>query len=103
MAKPKIIGDLETRKIGECADAVLRTEEGRALWAYLYRYCGFHQTSLVYDKSTGGIELVTSALNEARRGVYIHLRGIGSRDLVAKAEEIAEAPVAEKIQEEEEK
>lgn len=80
----------KVEKLKQATDAVLRSEAGRILFAHLYSYLGFDKTSLVVDRSTGGVELVTSAINEARRDVYLHLRSLGSRELVAVAEEQAE-------------
>ena len=81
------------KTLGQQVDAVLRTEEGRALFAHLHRYCAYNRCGLAFDATTRCVEPVTTALNEARRGVYIHLRELASRELLAVAEELAETPV----------
>ena len=79
------------KQLKQSVDEVLRTESGRRVFAHLHRFCGFAQSCLVVDRSTGGIDTVTTALNDARRGVYLHLRELASRELLIVAEELAEA------------
>lgn len=78
-------------------DAVLRTEEGRKLFAHLHLICGYSTTSIVIDRQTGGALAEATVYNEARRGVYIYLRRLASYDLLKVAEELAERPAQSEI------
>ena len=84
-------------------DVVAATVEGQMVFSHLCRYCGFHATSMSVDKATGGIDLVTTGLNEARRGIYLHLRSRMSAGLRAEVEFMAEHVEPVKPREEERK
>ena len=85
MANNKYVEELH-----KSVDAVLRTPEGRALFAHLFNVCGYNRSSTVADPANGAVLAESTAYNEARRGVYIHLRQLASYDLLKAAEEIAE-------------
>lgn len=98
----------EGRSIGKSIDAVLRTDEGKDLFAHLANVCGFFVTSLTHKRSDGEVAVLTTECKEAQRLVYLDLRKLASRGLLAEAEALAEDPkpepvVADKIPEEERK
>lgn len=90
--KKKIVNQ-ETGKLGKHIDAVLRTESGRALWAALFHACGYNVSSLRFNQQTGEIAVLSTECYEAQRRVYINLRRLASRELLAVAEQLAEVPV----------
>jgi hypothetical protein len=55
---------------------VLATEAGKELFRFLFKICGYDQTSIVVDMKTGTLDLEKSLYNEARRAVYIQLRAL---------------------------
>ena len=102
MAEAKKVLPLNS-PIKQHVDAVLRTESGRAFWAHLFHECGYNVSSLT-RKADGDVASLPTECKEAQRLVYINLRKLASRELLAKAEELAETPVvAPKPQEEERK
>ncbi len=85
--KTTIKGD---ESLGQHIDAVLKTESGRALWAYLFHACGYNASSLSRLPGGGDILPLATECKEAQRLVYINLRKLASRELLVKAEDIAE-------------
>ena len=86
MAKHEIPEDLE---LGRAVDAVLRTEAGRVLWAWLNRRLGFYQTTLVRFRGGDVAPLSTEAL-AALREAYLDLRELPSFELLIAAEALAD-------------
>lgn len=99
----KIIPAAAEDKLAKDIDEVLRTETGRALWAHLFHACGYNQSSLTLNRQTGEIAVLSTECKEAQRRIYIDLRGRASRELLAVAEQLAEAPIAAPKPEEERK
>ena len=91
--KRKVPANPEEEKLAQNIDEVLRTEAGRAFWAFLARRLGFFETSLVVRKD-GEIAQLSTDCKEAQRLVYLELRRRASRELLAVAEQLAETPVA---------
>lgn len=85
-----------------CVDSVLRTPEGKRLFAHLYRWCGQGVSSLVRDRTTGGVDTLTTAMNESSRAVYLHLAGLATRELILAAEDLAYEKAQAKPQPQEE-
>ena len=55
---------------------VLATEAGKELFFFLFKICGYDQTSMVIDVKSGALDLEKTLYNEARRAVYIQLRAL---------------------------
>ena len=55
---------------------VLATEAGKELFFFLFKICGYDQTSMVIDAKSGALDLEKTLYNEARRAVYIQLRAL---------------------------
>lgn len=91
----KTITASESRRspLSKSIDVVLSTEDGRALWAYLFHACGYNATSLTI-KGDREVAQLSTECKEAQRKIYIDLRNLASRELRAKAEELAETSVA---------
>lgn len=93
--------DAQKRRITEDArlrghiDNVLRTESGRALFAYLFKDCGYNQSSIIVNPNSMELNLTSTAHNEARRSVYVRLRKKASASLLHPAEELAESGMTE--------
>jgi hypothetical protein len=88
-------------KLMKSVDAVLQTEEGRDLFIHLFNECGYNRSSLRLSRTTGELLPISTEAAEARRLLYIELRALASRDLLAVAERLAEEPppAAEKTEE----
>lgn len=81
------------KKAGElriAVDAVLKTDHGRRLWAYLFDACGYNVSSLT-KKLDGDISVLSTECKEAQRLIYINLRKLASRELLAAVEDAAES------------
>ena len=89
--KKEVPGHAADEKLNAQIDAVLRTEEGQAFWAHLANFCGFFVSSLK-RKADGEIAVSTTECLEAQRNVYLQLRKRPSRELLRRAEDLAEAP-----------
>ena len=99
----KSVVNIQGDKLRAHIDAVLRTEAGRAVFAYLFRACGYNVSSIVINRVTGEIAPLSTECKEAQRLIYINLRQLASRELLAAAEELAEVPVSITPNSEEEK
>lgn len=77
-------------KLRAAIDSVLRTEDGRTLFKFLFEVCGYNKSSLVANRQTGELSASSTAYNEARRAVYIVLRNKATRQLLTPVEEAAE-------------
>ncbi len=64
----------EKAALAKTVTAVAATESGKELLKFLHRICGYDQTSLVLNRTTGEIDMAASTFNEVRRGVYLQLR-----------------------------
>jgi hypothetical protein len=82
----------QSEKLHKSVDEVLRSEAGRTLFAHLFNICGYNASSTVVNPVTGEVSPEATTYNEARRGVYLHLRRLASYDLLKAAEELAEKP-----------
>lgn len=67
----------------------LLTEEGRAIFKFLFNRCGYSKKSLALGR-TGEVLNDDTLYNEARRGVYIELRGFAPLEALMKVELAAE-------------
>lgn len=77
-------------------DAVLRTEEGRALFVHLFHSCLYNQNTSSVHPQTAEVLPGASAYNDGMRAVYISLRRLADFDLLQAAEALAERPPEEK-------
>lgn len=82
-------------KLRGSVDAVLRTEEGRAVFAYLFHDSLYNQNTTSVHPQTGETLPGATAFNDGRRALYISLRRLASYDLLQAAEELAERPPEE--------
>jgi len=55
-------------------EGVASTEPGKEFLKFLHRICGYSETNLVLNRTTGEIDTVASTFNEVRRGVYLQIR-----------------------------
>lgn len=65
---------LEAKKEAEAFKRVSGTEDGRYIFRYFLRQCGFHAASVNVDTKTGQILTENTVYNEARRNIYLGLR-----------------------------
>lgn len=87
-----VVGE-STNPLRRAADAVLATEEGRLLWAYLFNDCGYNRSILRISRATGDLAPLSTEAAAAQRDVYVRMRGLPThRDLLLAAEELAETP-----------
>ncbi len=96
----------EDKKLGHAVDAVLRTEEGRTVWAALFRLCRYNQFSVRISRATGDLAPISTEAAAAQRDIYVEMRRWPSRELLIAAENLAEEPiplVATQIEKEERK
>jgi len=93
------------KSIGKSIDAVLRTDDGKAVWAWLFHACGYNRSSLRISRVTGDLAPLSIEAAAAQRDIYVELRGLASPGLRAEAEELAEmpAPKIEEVKPEEER
>lgn len=85
-----------SKKLDAQIDAVLRTEEGRALFGLLFRLANYNGVVSAIDVRNHEILPASSAYNDGRRSLYVDLRRRASYDLLQAAEALAERPPEEK-------
>lgn len=80
--------DMEIRKarIVSCVNEVLRTDPGKELFRFLHNHCAFSESLLVVNPITKQVDKETSLYNIALRDVYLVLRGLADRRLIAEVE-----------------
>lgn len=83
------VAEREAESLRASVDTVLETDAGRRLFAHMYKWAGMNRSSLSRDISTGGIDLLTTAVNEANRTFYLHLAGLATRERLLLAEDLA--------------
>jgi len=77
---------LEAKQLGESINALLKTADGKRVFGFLCRVCGFNRSSLVVDLTTGDIKNSSTAYNEARREIYLRLRAFADSNLLKEIE-----------------
>ncbi len=84
-------------KLGVAVDAVLRTPEGRTVFAYIMHLCGWLQADVPVDALQ---QVNTSALahNATRRFIYQKLRSRATLELLHPVEQEAELAVREAVE-----
>jgi hypothetical protein len=87
-AEIKVVPE-QDREFARAADAVLRTEAGRKLWALLAKRMGFF-TSSIRRTSAGEIAPLSTEALEAQRLVYLELRTLPTYELLIAAEGLAD-------------
>lgn len=87
----KTVVNAYTEKVKKSVDLVLQTDAGKVLWAHLFHRCGFGVSSLVV-KADGEVAPMATECKEAQRLIYIDLRKLADRELLAAAEFLAETP-----------
>lgn len=80
----------EDARLDKAVDAVLRTEEGRAVVGFLFRRAGYNKTVSAIDPRNAEIIPTSSAYNDGRRSLYIDLRNHASAELLHVVEAEAE-------------
>lgn len=82
--------DHEKRKraIAKAACETFATGSGKVFLRWLMKECGYNSPSSVLNAETGDINFNATVHNEARRGVYLRVRGLlASRpDILAEVE-----------------
>lgn len=96
MADREEVRKAAEKKLDSQVDAVLRTEEGRAVFAFLFHRAEYNGTAVAVDPSSHEILPLSSAYNAGRRSLYLDLRRRASYDLLQAAEALAERPTEEK-------
>jgi len=86
----KAVRDAEEERLHAAVDNVLRTEAGRIVFKYLFKICGYNQSSIVVNPHTAEVNERSVIYNEARRGIYIQLRRQATHNLLAPMEEAVE-------------
>ena len=86
----KKIRDVKEDKLAGALDAILKTEEGRTVIKYLFDISGYNKTSIAGDRRNGDVLTNATIYNEARREIYIRLRGWASPELLGPVEMAAE-------------
>lgn len=84
---------LRKKKAGElriAVNALLKTPHGRTFWAHLFEVCGYNVSSLT-KRGDGDIAVLSTECKEAQRLIYINLRKLASRELLAPVEDAAES------------
>jgi hypothetical protein len=85
---PKVVPD-QDREFAKAADAVLRTDQGRKLWALLAKRMGFFKSS-IRRKADGEIAVLSTEALEAQRLIYLELRALPTFELLIAAEALAD-------------
>lgn len=91
---PIIPENLEAKKLRLAFSKVLRTEEGQIVWGYLHKMLGWNTPTIRISRVTGDLAPLSTEAAAALRDTYLEMRRIPERELVIKAEELAEAPPA---------
>ena len=79
----------EEARVLQAFDKVLKTEEGKVVWKWLFDRCGYNKGTLVRG-ANADISVVSSECYSAVRGVYIDLRKMASMEALVDAELYAE-------------
>lgn len=82
------------RRVRAAFDWLLKQENGRLVWAELFRVCGWNKVSLTYF-AAGDVAPLKTECKEAQRAVYAQLRGLVTPEILARAEFEAEFGVSE--------
>ena len=90
IAEARVRRAKEEAKVRRAWDALLRTEDGRIVWADLFRFCGYNRSAFAVDPATGELQPLASAHNETLRSVYVELRRKVSPAVLAPVEFAAE-------------
>lgn len=69
----------ERDELKRVVESVLSTDNGKRLFRYIAKVCGFHVADRVIC-ADGRVDLVATALNSERRNVYLNLRALASAD-----------------------
>ena len=91
---PVVPENLEAKKRRLAFNKVLRTEEGQIVWGYLHEMLGWNKPVLRISRATGDLAPLSTEAAAALRDTYLEMRRIPERELVIKAEEVAEVPPA---------
>lgn len=79
----------EQERLRRSVEAVLKTDAGKELWAWIYHRCGWASQILTVGKD-GDIATINTECLAAQREVYRDLRQLAPRELRVRAEEFAE-------------
>jgi len=66
----------ERNRMKTVAKAVTETDAGKELFRFLHNICGYDKSSRVFNKTTGEVDTVGTAINETYREVYLQLRAL---------------------------
>lgn len=66
----------ERKKIMKSALQCFSTGDGKAVLRWLMKECGYQQPSVIYNAESGDIKFDATVYNEAKRDVYLRLRGL---------------------------
>lgn len=72
--------DQQRKKIIKSALECFSTGSGKDVLRWLIKECGFHQPSVIYNAEDGNIKIDATVYNEAKRDVYLRIRGLLESD-----------------------
>lgn len=78
------------RLIRKAITNVLRTRDGKVLWAWLHQQCSFTRTVMRVSRTTGDVAPLSTEAAEAQRLIYLDLRNMVEWEVLRAAEEYAE-------------
>lgn len=70
----------------EILNRLFKTEDGRFLFDWIKKECGFESNAIVYDNNFN-ISLEKTVYNEGRRNLYLQLRSFIHKDLLKDLEQ----------------
>jgi cytochrome c5 len=80
----------EVKRLRESINTVLKTPEGKRVFGYLCRICGFNKSSLCINPTSREVQAESTTYNEAMRKVYLLLRELAEPDLLKEIEYLKE-------------
>ena len=89
VAQAIVVRKKEEARVLQAFDKVLKTEEGKVVWKWLFDRCGYNKGTLVRG-ANADISQISSECYSAVRGVYIDLRKMASMEALVDAELYAE-------------
>lgn len=84
--------NLEAKKLRKAFDEILQLKSGNGLvvWGYLHHVLGWNAPTIRISRATGDLAPLSTEAAAALRDTYLEMRRIPTRELVVKAEELAE-------------
>ena len=77
-------------ELRRAVDFLLKNDQGRIFWSYLFNICGYNKPSLTRFAGNGDVAPMSTECKDAQRLIYLELRKLATPELLAKMEFQAE-------------